>query len=321
MLDGLEQEEIDLLFDECRSKLNEVENDLLNLAEGRTGGSPEVIARIFRAFHSVKGAAGYLRYEPLKHLSHAAEDFLVEVRDGRRKLSPAHANILLSAADRMAMMIASGDPLPHVNYETELEQLKALTNPPRGVGSTRPAHSALAEPPHWRRLKVLVVEDDFTARVALQGFLSRYGDCHIAVNGREAVAAFLSAMEAGEAYDLICMDIRMPELDGTEAVQQIRAIEQARDILSSAGVKIFMATGIMEIKAVTRSFNALCDAYLFKPIDGAKLEDHLKAFGLIGRTRGETSEVEALAAIQANIQDNRTRGDSDGQVLESARRG
>src|ERR1035441_10919767 len=89
-------------------------------------------------------------------------------------------------------------------------------------------------------MKTLVVEDDFTSRLTLHTFLSRYGECHIAVNGREAVDAFRSALDSGRGYDLICMDIMMPEMDGREAVRQIRELEESRGTLSTHGAKIIM---------------------------------------------------------------------------------
>ncbi len=42
-------------------------------------------------------------------------------------------------------------------------------------------------------MKTLIVEDDFTNRILLQAHLSRYGECHLAVNGEEALQAFESA--------------------------------------------------------------------------------------------------------------------------------
>lgn len=130
-------------------------------------------------------------------------------------------------------------------------------------------------------MKTLIVEDDFTARLLLQKFLARYGECHIAVNGREAVEAFRSATEGGPGYDLVCMDILMPEMDGKEAVKQIRALERARGILSTSGAKIIMTTAVEDIKDVIRSFQEFCDAYLVKPIDVSQLLAHLHALGLV----------------------------------------
>src|ERR1035438_5882021 len=106
--------------------------------------------------------------------------------------------------------------------------------------------------PDDTHLRSLVVEDDFTSRLLLQTFLSRYGDCHIAVNGREAVQAFRLAQEQGQPYDLICMDIMMPEMDGREAVRQVRTMEEAQGVLSTAGAKIVMTTAVDDIKEVVR---------------------------------------------------------------------
>ena len=130
-------------------------------------------------------------------------------------------------------------------------------------------------------MKSLVVEDEFTSRVLLQSILSRYGECHIAVNGKEAVSAFLIARNEGHPYDLICMDIRMPEMNGQEALNEIRTHEKAAGISSSEGVKIVMTTGVDDPKNVMAAFHKLCDAYLVKPIDKAKVLDCIEELRVI----------------------------------------
>src|ERR1035438_3333871 len=130
-------------------------------------------------------------------------------------------------------------------------------------------------------MRALIVEDDFTCRLLLQSFLAPYGECHIAVNGKEAVVAFRLAQESGQPYDLICMDIMMPEMDGQTAVREIRALEEAAGTLSTSGVKIIMTSALDDMKNVMQSFQSLCDAYLFKPIDSGKLLDHLRDFQLV----------------------------------------
>jgi len=130
-------------------------------------------------------------------------------------------------------------------------------------------------------MKTLVVEDEFTSRVLMQNLLARYGACHIAVDGEEAVEAFRIALTEAAPYDLVCMDIKMPKMNGVEAVNQIRALETADGVLSSNGVKILMVTSIDDPKEVVSSFHALCDAYLIKPIKVADLSEQLRTMNLI----------------------------------------
>ncbi len=130
-------------------------------------------------------------------------------------------------------------------------------------------------------MRTLIVEDDFTSRLLLQSFLSQNGECHLAANGKEAVTAFGAAQASGQEYDLICMDIMMPEMDGQTAVKEIRALEEAGGTLSTNGAKIIMTTALDDVKNVVQSFKALCDAYLFKPIDTGKLLGHIQDLHLV----------------------------------------
>ena len=130
-------------------------------------------------------------------------------------------------------------------------------------------------------MKTLIVEDDFTSRLLLQTVLARYGECHIAVNGKEAVAAFRIATSNGSPYNLICMDVMMPEMNGQDAVKQVRALEELHGVISTHGAKIIMTTAVNDVPSVLLSFKDLCDAYLFKPIDIAKLLHEIKTFGLV----------------------------------------
>lgn len=130
-------------------------------------------------------------------------------------------------------------------------------------------------------MKSLIVEDDFTSRLLLQAILSRCGECHIAVNGSEAVEAFRGARASGRGYDLVCMDIMMPEMDGQAALEAIRKIETEEGVRSQCAAKVVMTTALDTVKDVASAFHALCDAYLVKPIDGAKLLERLREFSLV----------------------------------------
>ncbi len=130
-------------------------------------------------------------------------------------------------------------------------------------------------------MKTLIVEDDFVSRRLLQVILSEYGQCDIAVNGREALTAFELAWQEESPYQLICLDIMMPEMDGQEVLKEIRTIERDLGVAWEDGVKIIMTTALSDQDNIKRAFHEQCEAYLIKPIERRKLLDQLRELGLI----------------------------------------
>lgn len=130
-------------------------------------------------------------------------------------------------------------------------------------------------------MKILIVDDDFTNRLLLQEILKAHGTTHLAVNGNEAVFAVGQAIDSGEPYDFICLDIMMPEMDGHEALREIRRMEKEKNIAPRDEVKILMITALDDARNVIDSFKGLCDSYLLKPIRKLKLIDELRKLGLV----------------------------------------
>lgn len=131
-------------------------------------------------------------------------------------------------------------------------------------------------------MKTLIVEDDFLARALLTTLISAYGECHVAVNGREALEAIERAFDEQSPYDLICLDIKMPVMDGQETLLELRKMEEERLISSRDGTKVIMVTAVDDSKNMMKAIRlGQCEAYLTKPLDRAKLIDHLKNMGLI----------------------------------------
>jgi len=130
-------------------------------------------------------------------------------------------------------------------------------------------------------LKILIAEDDFASRKFMLRLLSKYGECDITVDGMEAVEAFTMALEENDGYDLVCLDIMMPVLDGYQALKKIREIENAMNIPEEKRAKIIMTTALSERRNVTKAFELGCTAYAGKPIDQKKFENVLKKLELI----------------------------------------
>lgn len=121
-------------------------------------------------------------------------------------------------------------------------------------------------------MKTLIVEDDFISRRLLKEILSPCGECDIAIDGEEAVQAFRLAHEEGKPYDLITMDIMMPNMDGHMALKQIRELEKEWNIQGADEVKVIMTTALDDPKTVVDAFyKGGATSYLVKPITRKKL--------------------------------------------------
>lgn len=130
-------------------------------------------------------------------------------------------------------------------------------------------------------MKTLLAEDDFASRKFMDKYLSQYGECDVTVDGEEAVDAFMMALEDGEPYDLVCLDVMMPVLDGYQVLKAIRDIESHNGTRKEDRVKIIMTTALNEERNVKMAFELGCEAYSGKPIDVEKFEQVLRKMKLI----------------------------------------
>lgn len=132
-----------------------------------------------------------------------------------------------------------------------------------------------------RDLKILIVEDDHITRLTLDKILRKYGTCEHAVDGREGIVSFLLSLEEDEPYDLICLDINIPKINGRDILRLIRRSEEERGLSYSDGVKVVVISGLDDPQSVIGSFKDGCEAYLVKPVSRQKLEGLLKKLDLI----------------------------------------
>lgn len=128
-------------------------------------------------------------------------------------------------------------------------------------------------------MKILIAEDEFVSRKLLNTILAPLGEVDIAANGNEAFKAVKLAFENDDSYDLICLDIMMPEVDGIMALKMIRQLEAEKGVNSETRSKIFMISAVSQKDHVLATVKAGCDCFLVKPIDKNRLYDEIRKHG------------------------------------------
>jgi CheY-like chemotaxis protein len=124
-----------------------------------------------------------------------------------------------------------------------------------------------------RGLAILVAEDNEINALLMRSLLTRLGHhAVITTNGEEALESWLAAKSAGAPYDLVLMDIQMPQLDGIETTKRIRAREAGE---SGRQTPILALTANTLVEDRYACFEAGMDGFLIKPLDREKLSEAL----------------------------------------------
>jgi len=130
-------------------------------------------------------------------------------------------------------------------------------------------------------MRILIAEDDMTSRKFLSKVLSKYGECDLVIDGMEALDAYLISVKDKEPYDVICLDIMMPRVDGIKVLKAIRDFEKQRGRLPESTVKIIMITALVDDEYAKTALELGCTAYVSKPIDIDKLTEIINSLKII----------------------------------------
>ena len=210
-------------------------------------------------------------------------------------------------AAKIIMMLASGDRVGDITRCEQLRVAAYLLKPVKpselfdaivlalgvAIGDEEPVESPpQAGPAPPRTLKILLAEDSLVNQKLVRALLERRGhQVVVANNGREAVAAFLA-----EPFDLVLMDIQMPEMDGLEATMNIRRAERHR---KSRTPIVAMTAHVLQGDR-ERCLEAGMDDYLSKPVRTRRLFETIeRAVGIasgLSPSRGESESPRAVPA-------------------------
>lgn len=150
-------------------------------------------------------------------------------------------------------------------------------------------------------MRILVVEDDTASSFILTTLLRPYGETVAAADGKAGLDAFRLAHIEGKPFDLICLDIMMPILDGQGVLRAIRAFEEEKNLDSKKAARVIMTTALGDRDNVIEALPR-CDAYLQKPIDRKELLFYIRKFGLLSPAeQQEMAERERKRAATAKL--------------------
>ena len=153
-------------------------------------------------------------------------------------------------------------------------------------------------------MKTLVVDDDVVSRKKVEKILNSFGECIAVESGRAGIDAYKSALENKIPFDLIALDIAMPEMDGIEVLLKIRELENEVKIPKEKQVKMLMVSSHRDKDTILRCVQAGCNDFITKPFDKGTIIKKLNEFGLVVSEEIEEEEIvgEMISAI---IQDFR----------------
>lgn len=276
---------IGFFIDETNEIIENVTQDVLDMEKIADSGGElnDVINRIFRAFHTIKGNSAALGFPKLQKFAHLVENLFSEVREGNINLNREIIDILLEVLDLIKLFVkgigeGEGDS---VNVDNVRNKIELLLNKPEEINIAPKAQPLKSKK---ESLSILIVEDDFISREVLANSLSSYGTCSIAANGQESIKAFSLELEkAGESsFDLICMDIMMSKMNGIEAVKEIRSLEKKAGVNIKAETKIIMVTALEENEALIKMlYQSGANGYLTKPASPERIKKELIKLELI----------------------------------------
>lgn len=129
-------------------------------------------------------------------------------------------------------------------------------------------------------MKILVVDDELVSRKKMMKILADFGTCEGVKNGKAALSAVKTALEDWSLYELITLDISMPDISGTEVLSAIRELEADRGLDEEEAAKILMVTSHSDMDTV-KACVGKCDGYVIKPFNKEVMIQKMKKAGLL----------------------------------------
>ncbi len=149
-------------------------------------------------------------------------------------------------------------------------------------------------------MKILIVDDQLVSRMKIAKIMQGLCNADAADCGQEALDRYRRSLADNAPYDLITLDVSMPDMDGRKVLKMIRKLEFEHGVPTNRQVKILMITSSSDKDTVLSSIQAGCDDYLVKPLNRETIAAKLEKFGLMVFQEG-VSELTVRRMIDTTI--------------------
>jgi CheY-like chemotaxis protein len=128
-------------------------------------------------------------------------------------------------------------------------------------------------------MRILIVDDEFTARNALKLVMAEFGSCTVVESGQKALTQFIESWANWKPFDLILMDIELEGSTGQKVLHDIRLLEQEKGIPLEEGVRIIMVSSHAARDVVIECLKSGCNEFVVKPVDKQTMKEKLQKLG------------------------------------------
>jgi two-component system chemotaxis sensor kinase CheA len=248
------EDELEILeefIQESREHLSAIEPDLLEMERLGSDTAADIVNRVFRAIHSIKGGAAFLAFDRLKEFSHVMENVLMLIRDRKMEIAPDVIDALLKGVDvlrRMVDDVRSSDNVDCSKERASFDALLQTATPKKPVGTARPVPPVVSPPvqssleatsqPVIEPAKLVMNTVSVPAVSAKQSVVAVLSGTSESAKDAEEYAVVREALAHGKRLYRLVVD------DGIDLVEKNRTLAQYEAFCGSVG-KVLQCRTVM----------------------------------------------------------------------------
>ena len=139
----MDDETLQMYVEEASEHLEDIESDLLTIEQDGADLDEELVNKVFRAAHSIKGGAGFLGLTTIKELSHKIENILDMIRNRQMAPTPDIVNVVLLAFDYLNQMLQNVSASNDMDISEHIEALEGLATANLSAGEQESAEKTV----------------------------------------------------------------------------------------------------------------------------------------------------------------------------------